>query len=482
VKKIPVLMLALLFLLSPATPVRALEPETLPPVDLVMYLIGSPARDYDAVLTQLNAKLSADLNATLTVSWVGWGDFGIKYARILASGEPVDLIYASTWTNYYSEAAKGAFLPLEDLLPVYAPKTYADISPGFMKQTITGGHLYAVPASFYQIDMMGYIVRGDLMKQYGMTGINNIDDYGLFMEHVKHNNPDMAPGDFIATSDALDSFYAYSQNLYIIEHPFYIDMSADAPAIVNFYDLPGLEDHFRKMKEWCAKGYWSKTVLSDKEEYKFRDGKAASRLHNQDSWKSTWLVHPEYEAQFYFGRPYAFKTAAMQDGMAVPASAKNPERALMFLELLRHDESYYDLLTYGIRGTHWETNDKGELLALDTEGFEPEAYCSWGFKENKFFKPPVGMPPNLQQVNTALEALSAESSITLFFPEYEPIKNERSAVFNVWQQYGLPLSYGYVDVESGLATVRDKLDAAGVKDIQAELQGQLEEFMLRYGE
>ncbi|MCL2867098.1 MAG: ABC transporter substrate-binding protein, partial [Clostridia bacterium] len=160
-------------------------------------------------------------------------------------------------------------------------------------------------------------------------------------------------------------------------------------------------------------------------------------------------------------------------------SAKNPERALMFLELLRHDESYYDLLTYGIRGTHWEINERGELLALDTEGFEPEAYCSWGFKENKFFKPPVGMPPNLQEVTAALEALSAESPIALFFPEYEPVKNERAAVFNVWQQYGLPLSYGYVDVESGLKMVRDKLAAAGVKDIQAELQRQLEAFMLR---
>jgi len=170
----------------------------------------------------------------------------------------------------------------------------------------------------------------------------------------------------------------------------------------------------------------------------------------------------------------------MQDGMAVPVAAKNPERALMFLELLRHNESYYNLLTYGIEGRHWELNELGELVALDTDGFVPEAYCSWGFKEAKFFKPPVGMPPNLAEVNAALEAMSTENPCALFFADYEPIKNERAAVFNVWQQYGQPLAYGYVDVASGHAAVRERLEAAGVRAMQAELQRQLVAFMAGY--
>ena len=472
--------LTLCLCLGAALPTFAADIDISKRADMLMYLIGSPARDYEEVLEQVNGKLDNDLNATLTVNWIGWGDFGTKYPLILASGEPADLIYASTWTNYYSEAAKGAFLPLEDLLPIYAPQTYAQITPDFMKQSTTGGHLYGVPAAFYQIGMMGYIVRGDLMKQYGMKSIDSIYDYGVFMDHVKNNNPEIEPGDYMSTSDALDSYYAFAQDLLAIEHPFYIDLNADKPTVVNFYDLPGLIDHFKMMKEWGDKGYWSKTVLSDKEENKFRDGKAASRLHNQDSWKSIWLTHPEYEAQFYFGRPYAFKTAAMQDGMAVPAAAKNPERALMFLELLRNDEAYYDLMTYGIEGKHWKINDAGELLALDTDGFAPEGYCSWGFKDPKFFKPPVGLPPNLDEVTAALEVMSTDNPYTLYYADYEPIKSERAAIFSVWQQYGLPLAYGYVDVENGLATVRDKLNAAGASVMQAELQKQLEAFMAEY--
>ena len=479
--------LALLLCLTLVAPAFAETPDISQQVDLVMYLIGSPAPDYDEMLEQLNAKMAVDLNATLTVNWVGWGDFGTKYPLILASGEPVDLIYASTWTNYYSEVAKGAFLPLEDLLPVYAPKTYADITPDFMKQATVNGHLYGIPASFYQVGMMGYIMRGDFLAESGIIesegvagyGDFTIDHYGMFMDYIKNNHPEIQPGDYMATSDALDSYFAFSQNLYTVTVPFYIDLSADEPVVVNFYDLPDsvLLPHFNKMKEWGDKGYWSKTVLSDKEENKFRDGKAASRLHNQDSWKTTYNTHPEYDAKYYFGAPYAFKTAAMQDGLAVPAAAKNPERALMLVEKLRQDEEYYDLMTYGIKGKHWELNENGELIPLDADGFAPEGYCSWGFKEIKFFKPPVGMPANLDEVNAALDDLATINPYTLFFADYEPIKNERAAVFNVWQQYGLPLAYGYVDVESGLATVREKMAAAGAETMRAELERQLREFL-----
>jgi putative aldouronate transport system substrate-binding protein len=447
-----------------------------------MYLIGSPARDYDEVMNRVNAKLDKDLNASLTVNWIGWGDFGAKYPQALASGEPVDLIYVSSWGNYYGEAAKGAFLPLEELLPIYAPKTFEEITPDFMRQATTGGHLYGAPSAFSQIGMMGYIVRGDLMKKYGMDGISGIDDYGAFLERVMNEDPDIAPGDFMSGWDALDRYYAGSLNLLLIDLPFYIDLGAAKPAVINFYDLPGVAAHFLKMKDWHDKGYWPQTVLSEKEENRFRDGKAASRLHNQDSWTSVWLAHPEYEAQFYFAMPFAFRTAAMQDGMAVPVAAKHPERALTLLELLRQDESYYDLMTYGIEGKHWELNGKGELVALDTDGFTPEAYCSWGFKEPKFFKVPAGMPPNLAEVNAALEAMSSENPYALFFPDYEPIKSERAAVFNVWQQYGLPLAFGLVEVESGLATVREKLAEAGVEAMRDELQRQLEAFISRGGQ
>jgi putative aldouronate transport system substrate-binding protein len=445
-------------------------------VDLSMYLVGDPARDYDEMMAQLNEKAKADLNATVKVSWIGWGDFGTKYPLVLASGEPIDLIYAATWTNFYSEVAKGAFMALDELAPKYMPKSYGEITPSALQQASVGGHLYGIPATWYGLDMMGYIVRGDLMKSYGMDTINNMDDYGRFLQNVVDKNPELDPTGFMSTSDGLDTYYAYMKGYMTLNYPLFIDLYADKPTVVNLYDDPGLLDHYKKMKDWGDKGYWPKSVLSNKDERMFAEGKAASRLHNMDSWKSTWIEHPEWEAQFFMGKRQSYRTAAMQDGMAVPAAAKNPERALMFLEKLRQDQAYYNLMTYGIEGKHYSVTEDNFIESLDPAGFTPEAYCSWGFKEPKFYLRVKGLPPNYDDMLAQLETMVIDNPYIIFSPDYEPVKNERATVESVRQQYGLPLAYGYVDPEEGFKTLVEKMEAAGLRTLQAELQKQLEAF------
>ena len=60
---------------------------------------------------------------------------------------------------------------------------------------------------------------------------------------------------------------------------------------------------------------------------------------------------------------------------------------------------------------------------------------------------------------------------------YDPVKNEYAAVLNVMQQYYLPLKLGYVDPVKGLAALKEKLKAAGVEKVQAEMQKQLDAFV-----
>lgn len=451
-------------------------------VELKMYLIGSPAKDYDMVLDAVNKKLEKDLNATLTVNWVGWSDFGTQYPLLLASGEPIDLIYASTWTNYYANARKGAFLPLEDMAKKYAPKSLAQITPDAYKQAQVNGHLYGMPAQFYQYADMGYIVRGDLMDKYGLKSIDSMDDFGKYLDGVVKNNPEMSPTAQMSSSDTLDGYWARAQGYYSILQkqysPFWVSLNDTSGKIFNIYESDGILDYFKKMKEWGDKGYWSKSILSNKDEKMFNDGKAASRLHNQDSWKGSYVKQPNWDVRFFPNSKYIFKTASMQDGMAIPASSKNPERALMFLEKLRTDESYYNLLTYGIEGKHYEITADKKLKALDMDGFAPEGYCSWGFKSPEFFKEPVDSPPNIKDVRNKLESRAKDNPYLLFTPDYGPVKNEIAAVDNVMQQYALPLNYGYIkNPEEGLKTLVQKLKSAGSDKIIAEMQKQLDKFL-----
>lgn len=445
-------------------------------VVLSTYLIGGPAKDYDMVLAEFNKKAKADLNATMTVNWIGWADFTTKYPLVLASGEPIDLIYASTWTNFYANAQKGAFMAIEDLAPVYAPKSFAKYDPAWLKQATVNGHLYAFPANFSQVGMMGYIVRGDFMTKYNIPDIRNMDDYGVYLDAIVKNEKGILPSCFVGTSDGLDTYFVAQEHHYVLlSKPFFYDI--DTGKVINMNDMPDMPGFFAKMKEWSDKGYWPKSVLSNKDDQQLQEGLAASRLHNQDTWNTAYVKHPEWDLRFFWGQDWGLSTVAMQDGMAIPGSAANPERALMLLEKLKTDEAYYDLLTYGIRGVHYEVTADNLIKPLNPDAFAPEGYCSWGFKQPEFYKPLVGSPPTLTKVKEELKSIAIKNPYELFTVNLDPIKNEIAAMADVMAQYETPLAFGLVaDPVAGLAVLKDKQKAAGADKALVELQKQLDEF------
>jgi ABC-type sugar transport system, periplasmic component len=450
------------------------------PTELVMYLIGSPGKDYDMVLAEFNKKAQADLDVTLKVEWIGWGDFSTKYPLVLASGEPIDLIYTSTWLNFYQQAQKGAFLPLETIGPKYAPQSFALEPKDAIRQATIEGHLYALPPNYTTYATYGTLYRGDLLKKYGLPEIKTMDDYGKYLEAVVKNDKGMDPSGLTATQHAVETLALYPLGLYPLSgdpatnSPFWVYI--DTGKVVNIADLPETPATLAKLKSWSDKGYWPKSVLSNKDDQMFQNGKAASRIHLVDTWASSYNQHPEWDVRYTSFLPHSYPLPYMQDGMAVPASSKNPEKALQLLEKMRNDESYNMLLTYGIRGKHYDLTADNRLKTLDTDAWTPEMYCSWGIRDSRYIRVLAGYPPNYKEVKDAIAKTARTNIYSTFSQNIEPVKNEYAAVLNVMQQYYLPLKLGYVDPVQGLATLKQKLKAAGVEKVLTEFQKQVDAY------
>lgn len=464
-------------------------PDTSKFVTVSMYLLGSPAKDYDQMLAAFNAKAKKDLNCELKVTWIGWGDYSTKYPLILASGEPIDLIYTASWCNFSQEAAKGAFMAIEKLAPQYAPKSYAAQTKGDLKTCSVNGHLYALSPRFSQYATMGYIVRGDLMKKYGMTEIKSLDDYGKYLANVVKYDKGLDPTGFDSQTNlengtgvipALLGYY--SLGIYNFPLALKTDTKGNPTSeVVNMYEDSRYLSYLQKMKEWSDAGYWPKNVLSNKDTNMLTEGTSASRIHNYDTWRTAYMAVPKYDLQFYPACPNAYLTSAVQDAMAVPASSKNPERALVLLEKIRTDESYYDLLTYGVEGKDYTITDNGELKPTDSSVFAPEGYCSWGFKDPDFLKTLVGTPPTYKEVQSEVKAIGLETPYVNFTFNTDPVKNQVAAISSVMAQYHDPLVLGYVnDPKAGLQTLLSKLKQAGIDDVKAELQKQVTAFINDY--
>src|SRR5208283_1130832 len=116
-------------------------------VKLVGYLLGAAPPGMPDVMTELNARLKKDLNTTMEINYIGWGDMQAKYPLVLAAGEDIDWIFTANWSFYFQEAAKGAFLELSDsMLKENMPLHTKVLSAAAWNQVrLPNGKIYMIP-------------------------------------------------------------------------------------------------------------------------------------------------------------------------------------------------------------------------------------------------------------------------------------------------------------------------------------------------
>lgn len=447
-------------------------------VDLVMYLLGSEPADMDIVLEELNKKAEADLNCTLSIEWIGWGDFTTQYPLVLSSGEQVDLIYAATWLDFTQNAQKGAFLPLEDLLPEYAPKSWSVVSEAVRKQATVDGHMYALPANYKTYNSFGPIVRGDLMEKYHIPDILSFDDYISFLDTIA-SNEDLDPSGLYSAGMELDNLFLLSRGYYPLtgasESPYWIRLGDDRYTVYFKSECPDMVEFLSNAEAWCNKGYWSRSVLANKDETMLESGLAASRVHNFDTWIGEYGKNLDYKLRYFNLAAPTRVLSSIQDAMAVPASSKHPDRALMLLEKLRNDESYYMLLTYGIEGVHYTITEESRINFLNPDyGNEPG---TWGFREAKYKRDDASFPNDGARVRSEIADSAIEVDFTNYNMNIKPIKTEYTVLENVIAEYYNPLKLGYVSYQEGMAELKKELAIAGNDIIKLELKKQLNEFL-----
>ena len=447
-------------------------------VEIILYMIGDRPADYDKMLEEFNKKAKADLNCTLKVNFLTWGEYRTKYPLILSSGEPIDLIYVATWLNFYPQAQKGAFLPIEDILEKSSPNTYSTITEAAMRQATVNGHVYAVSGTKESYNSYGPVVRKDLMEKYGMDKIDTFDKYGDFLKEVSKNEQGMDPTFFSSVGSEFDATYMMMEGLYPLtgnmESIYWIDPTEASPQVISVESWEKTPEFLAKMKEWSDEGTWSKSALANKDTNKLQNGTSASRLKNLDTWIEA-TIGTDWEWEFFDFAPQVEIMSHMQDSIAVPASSKNPERALLLLDKIKSDESYYRLMTYGIEGDHYEIHADGsiESIASDRFGFRPGM---WGMEMREFMLPITGSPEALAGMLDDYHKSAVDNIYRGFYMDSEPFKNELAAVQSVMEQYWNPLELGYVDPVSGYQEFQEQMKAAGNDKVLEELQKQVDAF------
>lgn len=460
-------------------------------VELTMYCIGDEGGMYaDDALDNLNAILKEKINATIKPVMVSWGEYREKLPLIYASGEAYDLAYVANWCNYSEEAIKGPFLELTDLMQQYAPKTYAELeASGALEAAKVNGSLYMVPSSSAEYTETLVMWREDLRKQFNLPEITDWETLETYMDGILENVPGMFPMALTNTT--------------LLEYTFYGDVDwarpivggngfgvltykvDDGSEIFNVVETPEYEEFVKRNREWYEKGYWSRNVLSETTaiEDSFMAERSAIVLGNSskmiEMYKKVQQSNPEWELGFAnLSGGVIEKTAPTNNGMAIGINSKNPERAMMFLELMNQDEEAFRAMYYGIEGTTYVVTEDGRKA--NPEGVDPSTLnlrnLGMGMQVQKFILDDADAEQSVLDLVDSYEDIAVYPALSAFVIDDTNIAAEIAAINNVVTEYKIPLDLGVADPETALPELKQKLADAGLDKVMEEVSRQVAEF------
>lgn len=459
----------------------------------------------DAVLKEINTKLTEKVNAELELQYVEWADWQTQYNLLLASGDDtIDLITTATdWLDAWPNVKKGSFLPLtEDMLKTYAPKTWESVPQENWDQCKYKDEIYIVPEdNFAQYTNHGFYYRGDWAKEFGIESINDFETMGKYLQGIKDNKEDVIPWDVsgsAANGNAIAGGYMQSNTMNIgidgipigLSALFYGKSKDDIYTLASPYmEGTTFEDFAVMMKSWADNGYWREDVLNYSGETRdlMYAGQTGTDQHHSMTYYTTVRPmmdekQPGSEVQmFSFSEPSKnlSKIVITHGALAVGANSKNPERALMVYDLLRNDEEIYRLLNYGIEGTDYILTDDGKLDR--PEGFDKtkDALDSnfWCGRTDTLELDDVTWYSGKDDIIKNYDSYAIDYPYGQFIIDNSNIETKVAAMAEVCNNYIPKIAFGKVDdPKAEVAAFRKDLMAAGYQEVYDDLQAQLTAF------
>ncbi|WP_339249835.1 ABC transporter substrate-binding protein [Paenibacillus sp. FSL P2-0136] len=443
------------------------------PVELIWYTIGPPQKDMDKVLTEVNKYTLEKINATLDIKMLDFGDYTQKMQVMAASGEPMDILFTSSWAfDYVQNARKGAFLELDDLLKNQGKGIVDTIDPAFLEGSKVDGHNYAIPANKELPAQEVFRFNKELLDKYklDLTSVKTMADLEPLLKTIKENEPGVTPYAMVKDFMPIMPFD------YVIEKmPMAVYMDTKDYKVVNILETPEIKEALKTVRKFYQAGYISPEVATTSSvDDLYKAGKwFTDRASTQPMADNLWSASYGYPVvSTPASQPYIYNWSVMGSMQAISANSEYPEKAMEFLNLLNTDPKLRNMIDSGIEGVHYEKVSDNMIKNLpDAKNYDMPTFSLGNIMINYLNE---GDPENKWEEFKKFNDAGINAPLLGFNFDTSKVTNEIAAVQNVKEEFWAPLMTGSVDSEEYLTKANEKLKAAGLDKIIAEAQTQID--------
>ncbi|WP_256762202.1 DUF3502 domain-containing protein [Cohnella sp. WQ 127256] len=462
-----------------ASPAAELEP-----YEITWYLPQSVFPDAKLVQDAMSKITKEKINATLDIKLVDWGTYDQKMQAIAASGEKADLIFTSNWTNdYLSNVNKGAFLDVTDLLQQHGPDILKQVPPAAWDAAKVKGKLYAIINTQVLARTPGVLINKDYLDKYGYTPdqFKTLADMTPFLEKVKQGEPEKYPFSLKGDTDVMGNYgTTLGLEYFAQKNPGVVRIGDETSQVVNLYETPEFIGFLKQMREWYEKGIIRKDAATLKDtnsdELAGKYVTSTFTVINPDSAANQAVRFGSGDASkvaaVEFSKPYMSTGSIIATMTAISRTSKDPERAMMFYNLLYADQELFNLMSYGIEGTHYTKVGDDLIKKVDNAGYWVDSGWEYGNMFNSFRTSET--QPKWYPAGPDKNAAAIPSKLLGFSFDPSDVKSELAQTASVVDEFYAGLITGVADPNVTLPKMNAKLKKAGMDKIIAEMQTQID--------
>lgn len=453
------------------------------PTKLVVVLrtFGTVPTDIDLVSQEISKITKEKINAEVQLMIIPSGSYTQQITLMLTGNEQVDClgVTRAVFTSAYNS---DQLLPLDDLLAKYGKGITDAIDAEYLKVGRFDGKQYGITTNRDQArGYGGWLLRTDLLKKYNIDAskITTYADLTNAFEVIHKNEPNMT---IVSPGSAGNSFFQWCVGFDNLNDYFGVlpNFGQDLK-VENLFTSKDYLDYLAVVRDWYLKGYISKDIISQTE-----SGLTLMKSGNLFAYCNSGKPGIESQEELSSGTDLTYvqvqetftSTAApLTFEWTIPITSANPEKAMQFMNLMYSNADIMNLMAYGIEGKHWVEKGDGTITYPSGVTARNSGYNlnqTWSLGNEFIAKIWEGNDPDLWKQTEAWNKTGKFSKAMGFLYDNTNVKNEVSAVQNVYNQYRMSLECGLVDYNKVIPEMVDKMNAAGLQKIIDEKQKQLD--------
>ncbi|MDO5425046.1 MAG: ABC transporter substrate-binding protein [Eubacteriales bacterium] len=448
---------------------------------------GAPT-DTEMVQEAMNEITREKLGIEVELQISDFASYQQNMTLALSAGEQIDIManLSSTYANF---AQQGYLMDLneDDLLSTYGQGIIEALGQENIDACEIGGVLYGLPNNRDWAQGRGCAA---IARQY-LEGIGyeiddsveimriTLDELNEIYEQLHEAYPDKEV--YRPTTTSMNQFSnvdALGGNVFGV-----LLNNGESLTVENLFTSDFYKEYCARMYEYNQKGYISQDAATDTTAVGELVKAGSVMTYTTGGKPGIKVQETGLSGQdmviFQTMDNYISSTSLAGFPWAIPINTEDAEVAMTYLNELYTNADLMNLLAWGIEGVHYVVNEDG--LATFPEGVDATNsgyYHSMGWELPNQFLTYVweGNNPDLWEEMKEFNNSAVVSSASGFTFNSENVLNQITAVQNIYNEYQASIELGFVDPETAIPEMNDKMMAAGLQDIIDEKQAQLDEW------